>query len=138
MGWKQRQPCTPFKTATSFPNTPQVCNDGALFQWLQFIDAIEGILGDVACHNQTSRIENRVRIDRFQAPGVSIERPRQLTLATSLRSRDLVFGGSVFQNRIDFPACQNHYAAEVEPEHEDDQRAERAIKQPKITDVTDV
>ncbi len=63
---------------------------------------------------------------------------RQLPMSAPSRSGNLVLGGRVFQNGIDLTAGQNHDSTQVEPEHQDNEGAERAVKQPKITEVTDV
>jgi len=47
-------------------------------------------------------------------------------------------GGGVFQSGIDLSANQYRDAAQLEPENQDDQRAERAVKQPEMTEMTHV
>lgn len=42
--------------------------------------------------------------------------------AVSIRSGDSVCGGGVFQDGIDSSAYQNGDAAQVEPEHQNDER----------------
>jgi len=98
-----------------------------------------GVLAQAPEHRYEPSFETCFQIlTRLLLRGISGVPPSQRTLATLFRSRNPVFGGSIFQDGIDFSADQNRGAAQVEPEHQDDQRAERAIKQPEITEVTNV